>query len=574
MSSLHRFLTNADVLNDLFDTFSPDYNHPATFKSIQYHDPGLWLTTQTLAHAARTCKAFSGAASRNLWSALHSGLLPLVQTFSNMKRRVRVKTTWDGVTLKDTYYELEGDVPESEWIRFEELASRVRYLGHDLSPLDPSVLEAILMRYESRCAPLFSNIRILSWRNSNGDQLQQRLLRVLCTPAPMSLWYLPNKQQKVGDQAADLSIVAAVAPILQHLQVELADLPLGPRSPLLRLTSLRSIRFLGELDEELRADLGTLPNLGTIHCRGASSPLSSPVASRPPTPGPCDRPAKLPLMERFPALQKLEVAHDAEPTALLSTLAQVASPRLASLSIRLQIAHSMELISFVHALCELPAAQALTTLCITTRSTCPYPLLPPAAVGADTDIEFADLVRSLSRLPHIQTFRLVSSAWGVGVSDAHLALLADAWPRLSHFEVSARWTPRTPQSSIQAQMQAETESHDERKDDDKTTSRPSRPSRPSLPAVVHFAERCRALTTFAVEIADVKDSDVVSLDAHVSSPAFLPHRALKAVKLARGDERIRDRLPENVEHLARVLHRAFPCIDEREVLDWCSRPRS
>ncbi|KAI0737201.1 hypothetical protein C8Q80DRAFT_430990 [Daedaleopsis nitida] len=469
MSSLHRFLANADVLNDVFDVFSLDYSDPTTFNTIQYHDPELPVKKQTLARAARTCKAFMGPASRNLWSALHSGLSPLVRMFSNVRPCVRQRTTWDGMVFKDTYYEFDGDVSETEWIRFEQLAAHVRYLAHDALPLGSTVIEAIISRDASRRVPLFANLRMLSWRYSNGDELQQRLLRVLCTPSSSFLWYLPNKQRKRDhDQTSDLSIVADAAPGLLHLHIELPDVPVGPLSPLRRLTSLRAIRFLGQLTDELSVDLGTLPLLEAIHCRGACSAPSSPstsirTVSCPSSPSSADRSITgtydLRFMDEFPALRKLELTKAASPSDVLPLLARIASPCFTTLSLSLRITCPDEVSPFIHTLCALPATQALTHLNLTLDCSSDYglPRLPLFALyvevhtGEDLVIEFADFVSALGTLRHVESFRVrllsAAPAWKLSVADADVRQLTRAWPRLKHLDVPAHTKISTPTST-------------------------------------------------------------------------------------------------------------------------------
>ncbi len=82
--SVHRFLTNIDVVYAVFDhldLFPRSISASDLFSVKGYIDYEARLIRRTLASAALTCRAFSEPASKTLWTCVHShsGLKPLLK---------------------------------------------------------------------------------------------------------------------------------------------------------------------------------------------------------------------------------------------------------------------------------------------------------------------------------------------------------------------------------------------------------------------------------------------------------------------------------------------------------------
>ena len=100
-----RFLANRDVVYELFDHLSLYPSSLSSFNAAQLRMEDSKISRRTLASAALTCRAFSEPASEALWSVVHVGLLPLLKTFSSLKKCERENRWYPYSTShKETYY--------------------------------------------------------------------------------------------------------------------------------------------------------------------------------------------------------------------------------------------------------------------------------------------------------------------------------------------------------------------------------------------------------------------------------------------------------------------------------------
>ncbi|KAI0752619.1 hypothetical protein C8Q80DRAFT_1267144 [Daedaleopsis nitida] len=528
--SIDKLLADQDVLYILFEQLRPV--PLPTSAEVNILNSRRFLLRQTLASAARTCRAFADPASRVLWSAV-DGLVPLLRLLSNLKECTR--ETLNQFTRKynsESIYTFDGEVPEEGWVCFERMAARVKcFLCDAEESLDPSLVDVLVSRYSgARHRPLFVNLQSLSWPDPRNDD-RHRLLRILCTPA-LQYVLIPDYQSGGREHDSgrqDLAAIADCAPSLLHFRADLSGLPLGgPDSVLFRLRALRSLKLslYAPLDKCLFTHLSELPHLEFLDATL-------------PAPGPSKSTARA----GFPALRHLymKLNDTGVPSARLSILSRISSPSLETLDL-LITAHSSGAVQFVHDLCSLPVTRSLKHLSIAANE----PLILPRPANATAPpavLKFAAVALPLLALSRIEDIRLSTYPYALEVTDEDVARVAAAWPRLTTVCLRGTGTPA---------------------------------ARPSLGALVALSERCPALTELQVEVADITAADVARLEAHVASPAYpysSPSRsrsAVQTVALLRSDGTdplaalSSDGEYYYYDRLARAMHRVFPCLREAD----------
>ncbi|KAI0762988.1 hypothetical protein C8Q74DRAFT_191976 [Fomes fomentarius] len=498
--SLHRFLMNIDVIHAVFHHLDL-FPHPITeFKHLVGVTDEAVVARRTLASAALTCRAFSEPASKTLWTCLHQGLSPLLKTFSCFKQT-------DASDDQDPSYELDDAISATEWEQFDRLASRVRYLDLGHPPSWPSLVDALIKRCQTKGEALLPNLRVLRWSESAGDTHKLQLLRALCSAPSLSLVSImhdPRQHEFNTNVAQDLAVITETRPDLAHFS-SIDYLYLRPNIPILSLRSLRSLQ-VGPADEASFCQIGTFTYLTDL-----STTVLGMHAVRPR------------LNKAFPALRRLKTS--GAPATLIWMIAQISSPNLTSITADIDAKDIADILPIA-----LPVGQSLEQLHLD--------ILGTYGSGERIEVAFADLAHSILSLRGLEDVRLRLVLRALSLSDADIALIKSAWPRLRRLSLSELFFDQSqPDFGL-------------------------RPSLPSLPALVDLALARPQLETLDVEVASVTEDELVRLESISTGAPELEHptTALKWLTFARSGYRSRIAFPTDIPRLARALHRLFPLV--------------
>ncbi|KAI0762989.1 hypothetical protein C8Q74DRAFT_191950 [Fomes fomentarius] len=308
--SVHRFLTNTDIVYavvghlDLFPRPITEFEHLVNVTNEAI------VARRTLANAALTCRAFSEPASKTLWTCLHLGLLPLLKTFSCLKRKKLYSEFGNKF-----HYVLDGDISAAEWDNYDRLASWVRYIDFPCVDVEPSVTDALIKHCQTKGEALLPNLRVLRWSESAGDTHKLQLLRALCLAPSLSLVSI----SAYDFVAQDIATITGTRPDLAHFSSTGCMHLLPPDSPIFAMCSLKSLR-VAEMDESSFHQIGTLPYLTDLSTNVRDADSLHINAARTPSQG---DPA-------FPTLRRLSTL--GKPATLIWMITQISSPILTSLS--------------------------------------------------------------------------------------------------------------------------------------------------------------------------------------------------------------------------------------------------
>ncbi|KAI0763003.1 hypothetical protein C8Q74DRAFT_1371955 [Fomes fomentarius] len=497
--SLHRFLTNIDVLHAVFDHLDLLPRPITDFARGFYARHESIVARRTLANAALTCRAFSEPASKTLWKCLHQGLLPLLNTLSCFKET--------GVS--------SGGIPSyisaAEWERFDRLASWVRYIGYHHSGtvvLESSVVDTLVQRRQTK-GSLLPNLHILSW--PVPMDLQRTLLRALCAAPSLSLVHLDEGHRFYDPyETRDIAVIAETCPGLARF---LCNLRLRLPSPLLSLRSLRSLQ-VGEADKASFCQIGTLPYLTDLctSIRGIRDSESPPVNEG-----------------AFVALRRFQTS--GALAALIWMITQISSPDLTSLSVETDAKDIADMLPFFETVLTLPAAQSLQRLHLVIEMHS-----DDEAVGRK-EVAFADLAQHILPLRRLEDVRVHVRYRTLSLSDADIVLIKSAWLRLRRLSLSFR--------AASSELE------------------PVQLLRPSLSTLVDLALARPQFETLDVEVVSVTEDDLIRLESIslAAAPEVVhPTTALKWLTFARRAYRSRITFPADIPRLARALHGLFPLL--------------
>ncbi|KAI0737210.1 hypothetical protein C8Q80DRAFT_431679 [Daedaleopsis nitida] len=516
--SCKKLLANRDILDIIFEQLS-SFPQPLTaFKD--HHTIRTSADAQenrrALASAACASRSFVEPASHVLWRVMPHGIIPLLHIFKNLKRCRFDDAEWGSAeAYKEYEYELEGEVTEKEWKRFDQLAIRVRGLIWDIH-LGPLVSQAVITRYEGRRASILPNLQLLSWQDSNGDAMQQCVLRVFSIPSLRYLHFFRDDWQwppgnSTHPPVQDLSIITDIVPGIPHLNVHTSVI-LTASSPLIRLRYLRTLRLYADIDEALYRYLAAFPHLEHPHFIGCTTPYGS-------TP------------RGFPALRTLELQDRRVPPPYMKLLPRLNSPSLTSLTLRLSVTNNVNCIPLIQQMCTLPALHQLIHL----RLYLVYTHVVQSEALDLMPFAFGEVVGPLLELRRLEELYLLSKPWALSVSDEDVAQIQRARPCLRRlvFSYSASGYAVDPNRVV----------------------------RPSLPALIALVDSCLALEELFIEVADITDDDIDRAEAYLcTEDTFRPQRALRQFLIGRFDGSPVG-LPYDLDRLVKVLRRAFPRID-------------
>ncbi|KAI0762994.1 hypothetical protein C8Q74DRAFT_192233 [Fomes fomentarius] len=514
--SVHRFLTNIDVVYAVFGHLDL-FPRPITdSKDCLTHE--AFLARRTLANAALTCRAFSEPALKTLWTCIHPGpFLPLRKTFSCLTLKESDSPDWE-LERKRIVYGVGREFSALEWEQFDRLASWVRYLDFRGATLEPSVVDALVKRCQTKGAALLPNLRVLHWSESLGDAHELQLLRALCSAPSLSLVCIGNRQYTYSDNLAqDLAVITEARPNLAHFSFS-GYLYLQSNSPIRSMRSLKSLE-LAEVDEASFCLIGTFPyltDLSTtlIDVHNADSPPVN-VARTPSQGDPS-----------FPTLRRLRTS--GAPATLIWMITQISSPDLTSLSVKTHAKDIADMLPPFETIFALPAAHSLQQLHLVID-------LDDEA-GGRMEVAFADFAHSILPLRHLEDVRLCVRPRMLSFSDADIALIKSAWPRLRRLSLSF--------------------------DASKAVQDAWGPiPRPSIIALVDLALARPQLETLDVEVASITEDDLNQLEGiSTGAPGDKHRRVLTWLTLARNYYREHITFPSDVPRLARALHRLFPMV--------------
>ncbi|KAI0682013.1 hypothetical protein C8Q76DRAFT_325850 [Earliella scabrosa] len=263
--AVERFAANQDVVYELCQHFSLLPRPITAFASLtEEGEFEASVNRITLACMARTCKALTVPASEQLWEVLPVGLLPLVKTFSGLKRGEREAFwTYEMETYPEPYYvspstQMQTGVGGAMltyflagplWLRGSSRGMGTLrppccprpmppLLFHRLDPLLSSLVAALVSHcVRTNRAALLPNLRALHWPASLGDE---------------------NALQLFGRLCAAESLHGGLA----HLH---ADRVL-PRAGLEEIATLRALRTLSlaQIEGSAWLQLGALPFLADL----------------------------------------------------------------------------------------------------------------------------------------------------------------------------------------------------------------------------------------------------------------------------------------------------------------------
>ncbi|KAI0762999.1 hypothetical protein C8Q74DRAFT_1451049 [Fomes fomentarius] len=497
--SVHRFLTNIDVLYAVFahlDLF-PRPVTASDFASVKDDiDYEARPIRSTLANAALTCRAFSEPASKTLWTCLHShvGLKPLLKALNGFNENE----------------EIGGEISIAAWQHFDRLASRVRYFATfgDLTPIELSVLDALVQHCQRKGHPLLPNLQILCWIESRRDPRKLQLLRLLSASPSLSLVSIKYFSKAM---ARDLAVITETHPDLPHLFAE-GNQCLQTHSPILSLRFLKSLHVY-LVDKPSFCQIGMFPYLTYLYA--PVNRIRSVDVSR--------------VSEgSFPSLRHFETSGD--PATIIWTIKQISSPNLTSLSL---VTGGKKFVQApLETLFALPTVQSLQRLHL-------YIILYKLHGGKRNYFAFSDLAHCVLSLPRLEDVRLRVLHKALSLSHPDIVLIQSAWPCLRRLSLSF---DTLEQESWQL-------------------------PRPSLPALVDLALARPQLETLDVEVASVTEDDLIQLESKSISMASGPKSEhptafkLAWLTLARSKYyRKRITFPTDIPRLARALHRLFPMV--------------
>ncbi|KAI0747572.1 hypothetical protein C8Q74DRAFT_510671 [Fomes fomentarius] len=457
MAACHISLAQPHILDEIFASFRTEI---PSFKFTAWSEQ-LRTNNSTLANAALTCRAFAESASAVLWSAMHTGLIPLLLSLSNFKLDSgnadhEKYPTYVRAPLHDSHSNsnsdsrnpppptpkkiTEGGVSPSEWARFEVLARRIRSLSY-VDPvaakgqIDPTVVHLLVAQYSE--GPLLPNLQVLAWIPSGPQLEQQLLLETLCQTQTLTQLIFPAWKEFLPEawngghcfDDSDMAHVARVCPGLRDLVIDLDPVAWADVIPPTFYSSfhgLRSTRVLLSQPNHIRA-LAMLPHLESLvintrhsdadnglhvdHDTGSASTITPPFRG-------------------FHALRTLEVQRCFNPSSASKLLLTITSPMLLVVIMSLDLGRGSPdaFIRFIETVCGLPSAQQLRTLHVAR----PFARMLSRArqAGWRWELSFREAAGALLQLHNLRDV-ILDPTWRIwSITDDDVRAMQQAWPHI------------------------------------------------------------------------------------------------------------------------------------------------
>ncbi|KAH9898529.1 hypothetical protein C8Q73DRAFT_788704 [Cubamyces lactineus] len=573
----HPALSNPDIVHSIFAQLSP---LPVTLAALRHGDellgtarsPEVILLRATLKHAALACRAFAGPASDALWSVLHVGFAPLFYAFKGFKVIVEedplASQYGDLFGSPYTVHQvLEGEVHADDWERWELCARRVRcfvFADYLRWQFEDPFLSILLTRARDVTRPIFPNLLAFSARESQGLSQRCILLRALAhSPDLFAVSFRPHLPGPflgtlVDDIAMLLEGQEAAGSCLRHLSVKSSYQAIHIVLPLRWFRGLRMVEVSPvsvALLQYLLPQLGALEGLETLLVAIDNDPLSvGRLATKRMTgldkyPPSDDAKDTFKLQGGFRTLRRLSA--DGTHSDIEGLLRRINSTVLQDIAIYSVQATGSDIVALVQPLGSGRISTSLRKLYLSL--TTEFLLL---ASGADTiHIAFADILGPLLHLRSLEDLEVMSWNRVLSISDEDVQDMAISWPCLRRLTITSdskdiyrtheAWTPYAPHIS-----------------------------RPSLLAVVDLAERCRALASTNMDVANMSETELEALEAHADGSEIVPQTRLMHFVIAKDEHFMHMFLPD-IDRLARVLRRLFPSLEGpgESSDDWRTRKR-
>ncbi|KAF8055244.1 hypothetical protein FPV67DRAFT_872971 [Lyophyllum atratum] len=366
---------------------------------------------RTLAHLARTCRAFTEPALTVLWRN-QATLGPLVEV---MPCRILGRKSGQ---RKVRFIRPPGD---ADWARFEYYARKIRAFGsyhhkHSL-PIHNEVMMMLASYRPARC--ILPNLREITLQMSDSeDELSLLFAQCLLSSTIQHVWLIIDEERHASPTL--ISAIRRNCPNIQQLSLKLSaprhsTVVLALNDLMCTLPRLQTLIAPLPIPMDTLLHLSMLPSLGTLHMEGIvfnGSQTIELLASQD---------------NCFARLHSLlfSVSSLEEPTLVMNAVHRPLSKLGVQLS---QIPASIQANNFITAITRHPCRNSLRHLNISTN--------PPIL-----DTEHSDditNIHALFLLPGIESLELNCRPFAAAVDDAWLATAAATWPRLSTLMIHSK----------------------------------------------------------------------------------------------------------------------------------------
>ncbi|CDO73861.1 hypothetical protein BN946_scf185016.g18 [Trametes cinnabarina] len=541
MASGHRVLSHPDVLNEIFQHLSP---YPEALDALEAGDmpnPTMHMSEKmlvprrALVNAALACRAFTEPASAVLWAVLQQGFGPLfyaLPAFKVVTTLANPELAQYGDLFGDPYtveYTLQGEITAADWTRWRHCLKRVRYLRYSFNYPRWTVEEPFLS--------------ILLRPETQGNPVQTSVLHALMSPSLAIVAINAHIPALFSSHLAnDLQMVFQTSKHIRRLHIQSGYRVIHMHLPLAFFRQLRALHITPAVSlalyNHLTNELDALLHLKELSLAIDGDPSSAHISA---TRSLQDSDIHAHVVRAdaaggFPALRRLSIA--GSPFEIRQLLLKINSPVLQDVS----ILSSQETISEVEAMLQSLStdrnASSLRKLFIELQTE-----FSPIIGGAELlYAAFRSVAGSLLSLRSLQDLELLSWNKVLSISDEDVSSMNAAWPHLRRLEIVSNvkdihrlrdaWSPYAPEIK-----------------------------RPSLTALLLLAERCHSLESLKMDIADVSEDELLTLEARAAaSDVTRLQTRFRHLILAQEDHCLHVSIPD-VERVARVVRRLFPALE-------------
>lgn len=406
---------------------------------------------------------------------------------------------------------LEREPSPAEWERWKVCVRRVRCINLKSTraaffdePFIPLLLHA------SAGVPILPSVQSIAFNEPRGNSVQSQLLRALVGPALSTISvYNATPHAYSTHILDDMEAISRSCDNIQRMRIYSEAISLSQNWPAIRFSRLRMLYF----DcvswfpcRSMTSQLGALQELEELDLsyEFSSSNAQSMAALDDPS---------LTVTNAFRALRKLHLTASTFQAGQI--ISSISSTSLQEVRISTyQPVFRADVIPFIQTFPWARNASSLRRLDLSNTTNWDTLNTSP---GDPFYAAFFDMFAPLVDLHALEYLEI--SCWSrvLSISDADVARMARAWPRLHRIVIAYSVVPFEP---------AEPPTWD-----------PYGPqvARPSLLALVELAERCPALFYCEIPAADVSESELVALEARAAEAHGRPRQtSLRSLLPARG----------------------------------------